>query len=429
MRRLLVLVVVLFELLLPVLAGLAGLRPEAAWAAQWGSQAYGDPPDFCPDGSLLPATVATVVSNDPSVGSNPEQDTFWGVHSDPGYDDWYGRWYGDFAGTPGQDSGWAYIGTSYYGQPPLHWNFASFGWQVHGHAKQYIAYYNWTFGGSCGMGWWGSDAPPPYMADVYGYPVVDIYVDAVPPDPPLPRVTAIDQSSVTFTWDPVADRGDGAGPDLFAVGGVHYQSWIEGGPSAGQWADTASPRMLTASGLGPGQQACVHVIALDALGNATPDQVACAATFTPPPAPAPPPPSAVLANPAPTGLAGLDAWFWLAPAPVHHDLTESAGGFSYQVALDPVSVSWDYGDGGRSRLAMPAGAGTAFPASSPVRHVFGRQSAAGYTVGATVTYAVTWRVLAIGTWLGPYPAADLVVPQSPLAYPVMQAQPELAPSG
>jgi len=234
---------------------LLGLAPTRALASQWGSS-YGDPWGFCPEQSFLPSTYAVVVTNDPSVPTNPEQDTFWGIHPDPGYDDWYGRWYGDFAGQPGDDSGWNHVGTSYYGQPALHWNFANYGWQVHGHAKQYVAYYNWTFGGSCGIGYYGSDSPPPYMADVYGNPVVDIYVDSVPPESPAPRALSPTPTSVTFGWDPVSDRGDGAGADYFTVGMDHYRSWLTvGGGAAQQAADSDVPRQLTASGLGAGQSA------------------------------------------------------------------------------------------------------------------------------------------------------------------------------
>ena len=210
-------------------AALAGLGlPREVLASAWGSS-YGDPYGFCPNGSFLPSTYTTVVTNDPGVGSNPEQNTFWGIHQYPGYDDWYGYWYGDFAGLAGDDSGWHHIGTSYYGQPPLYWNFASYGWSVHGHAKQYIAYYNWTFGGQCGYGRYGSTASPPYMADVYGNPVIDIYVDAVPPNPPVPRATAVTTSSITFSWDAVSDRSDGAGADAWAVGMGGYDSWITAG--------------------------------------------------------------------------------------------------------------------------------------------------------------------------------------------------------
>jgi len=79
--------------------------------------------------------TATVVSNDPLVANNPERDTFYGFHPNPGYDDWYGYFYGDFRGTAGDASGWIKLLHEDY---PSHysWNFASNGWAVHGHVKQ-----------------------------------------------------------------------------------------------------------------------------------------------------------------------------------------------------------------------------------------------------------------------------------------------------
>lgn len=396
--------------------------PSTAEAAQWGSS-YGDPWGFCPDQSFLPSTYTSVVTNDPFVGSNPEQNTFWGIHSDPGWDDWYGYWYGDFAGGPGGDSGWHYIGTSYYGNPPLHWNFADFGWQVHGHAKQYVTYWNWTFDGDCGL--WGGDwwSPPPYMADVYGYPVVDIYVDSVPPNPAQPRVVSVTTSSVTFAWDPVTDRGDGAGADYFVIGMGWYDSWltVDGGP-AQQRATTVAPRQLTASGLHSGQTACVHVIAADQLGNATADQQRCAQVIAPPPMPAPPPAGAIGVNPKPNGLTGLDSWFWLQPAPSGQTVSVAAGGYQYQVTQTPTAVSWDFGDGSTLRLPMPAGAGAAYPAQSPVTHTYDRYSASGYSVTATVTWSDQWTVNALGATLGPYQLGTQQSSATPLPYAVEQAQ-------
>jgi hypothetical protein len=126
MRRLALLVV--------TLVGVATAIPRPVLASQWGST-YDDPPGFCPAQSFLPSTYTTVVTNDPSVGANPEQSTFWGIHPYPGYDDWFGYWYGDFRGSPGDGSGWRNVGTSWYGAPPLHWNFSDWGWAIHGHAK------------------------------------------------------------------------------------------------------------------------------------------------------------------------------------------------------------------------------------------------------------------------------------------------------
>ena len=217
MRRLVALLIAFVLALIPT---------RASADSAWGSPQYGDPPSWCTNFSDMWA--ATVVTNDPLVGTNPEQDTFYGFHRNPGYDEWYGYFYGDFRGSPGDSSGWVRLLHETYPRH-YHWNFASNGWAVHGHAKQYIAYYNWTFGGECGLGAYGRKSPPPYMADQYGYPVVDIYVDSVPPFDPQPRVAAVTPSSVAFTWDPVADRGDGAGRDYFVSGLDHYVSWLTAG--------------------------------------------------------------------------------------------------------------------------------------------------------------------------------------------------------
>ncbi|HAC47422.1 MAG TPA: hypothetical protein DCF65_15340, partial [Chloroflexi bacterium] len=201
-----------------------GLFPSpAAGSSAWGSPRYGDPPGWCTNHSDM--WTAKIVTNDPLVGMNPERDTFYGFHPNPGYDDWYGYFYGDFRGTAGDASGWVRLLHEDYPNH-YHWNFADNGWAVHGHAKQYIAYYNWTFGGECGIGRYGSASPPPYMADQYGYPVVDIYVDSVPPPAPRPEVLRISTNSVAFTWNPVVDVGAGAGADYFVAGMDHYTSWV-----------------------------------------------------------------------------------------------------------------------------------------------------------------------------------------------------------
>jgi hypothetical protein len=123
-----------FRLLAAGLSALSlSLAPGQASASQWGSS-YGDPPGFCPAQSFLPTSYAVLVTNDPRVPTNPEQDTFWGIHPNPGYDDWYGYWYGDFRGTPGDASGWMHLMREPYGRSG-HWNFSDYGWAVHGHAK------------------------------------------------------------------------------------------------------------------------------------------------------------------------------------------------------------------------------------------------------------------------------------------------------
>ena len=403
---------------------LRALLPVSAEAAQWGS-AYGDPAGFCAAQSLLPGTYASLVTNDPGVAANPERDTFWGIHSNPGYDDWYGYWYGDFAGHPGDQSGWRKIATVLYGQV-FHWNFGDYGWQVHGHAKQYIAYYNWTFTGQCGFGWWWGPNPPPYMADVYGNPVVDFYVDSVPPNPPVPRVLSLTPGSVTFGWDPVSDRGDGAGADYFAIGMGHYRSWLTvGGGPPQQAADSDDPRRLTAGGLGAGQSACVHVIAYDRLQNATPEQQACAQVLPPPPMPSPPPAPAIGVSPAPPGLVGLESWFWLTPAPAVISRDLALDGYQYRLTESPASVAWTFGDGASTSLDAPGGLGQAYPARSTVTHVYDRHNSSGYPVTAVVSWSVSWSVLAGGSWFGPYQLGTQASPPASLDYPVRQAQTEL----
>jgi hypothetical protein len=398
--------------------------PVAA-GSSWGSFGYGDPPSWCTKFSDM--WTATVMTNDPFVATNPERDTFYGFHPNPGYDDWYGYFYGDFRGTPGDSSGWVRLLHETY---PRHyfWNFASNGWAVHGHAKQYIAYYNWTFGGQCRLGAYGNNGAPPYMADQYGYPVVDIYVDAVPPFDPKPYVASITSSAVAFTWDPVADRGDGAGRDYFVSGLDHYVSWLTVGDRSGrlQLATTTAPRTVSLAGLRPGESVCVHVEAVDRVQNSTADQVSCASPLVPPPMPAwRAPDIAVAANPSRVGLVGLDTWFWLTPAPATLTVQETDQQTQYVVTATSVSASWDFGDGSSMRSTGVTDFGRAYPQQSSVTHTYEGHSQAGYAVRATIRYDVNWSALTGGRRFGPYPLGSIEIPARPLVYPVEQAQPEL----
>ena len=402
-----------------VMAAILSLCPTPALGLS-GSPGYGDPPGWCTRFSDM--WPSTVVTNDPTVPMNPERNTFSGFHPDPGYDDWYGFFYGDFRGRPGDASGWVYLLHEIYPHQ-YSWNFANNGWAVHGHVKQYIAYYNWTFGGQCGIGRYGSLAAPPFMADQVGWPVVDFYVDSVPPYPPAPRVVATAPASVTFGWDPVADRGDGAGIDYFVSGIDHYTSWItvDGGPPQ-QLASTAAPRTLGATVL-PHHEACVHVEAVDRAGNLTPEQVACGQAIGAPPMPAwPAVTSSVLANPSPVGLVGLDTWLWLDPQPRAMVTSETSDGVQYQVTATPTGAQWSFDDGSG---AAAGGFGARFPEPSPITHVFQAHSEQGYEVRARVDYAVTWRALVNGIWAGPYPMGTAEEDAQALRYPVEQAQPEL----
>jgi hypothetical protein len=394
-------------------------------SSAWGSPQYGDPPSWCTRFSDM--WTATVFTNDPLVGMNPERDTFYGFHPNPGYDDWYGYFYGDFRGKPGDSSGWVRLLHETYPHHH-HWNFATNGWAVHGHAKQYIAYYNWTFGGQCGIGAYGNSSAPPFMADQYGYPVVDIYVDSVPPFNPRPYVAAITPSSVAFTWDPVADRGDGAGQDYFVSGLNRYDSWLTVGglPGRQQQASTPAPRTVTLAGMTPQDTVCLHVLAVDRVQNSTAEQVVCASPLGPPRMPAwPVQQIAITANPNARGLVGLDSWFWLAPTPDKITVDEKIGATNYVVTATPRGADWDFGDGGSLRIGGRSGFGTQYPQHSPVSHTYEAHSRLGYVVGAAIRYDVSWTALVGGRAFGPYPLGVAQLAAHPLVYQVQQAQPEL----
>ena len=296
------------------------------------------------------------------------------------------------------------------------------------HVKEYIAYYNWTFGGQCGLGAYGNNSPPPYMADQYGYPVVDIYVDAVPPFNPRPYVAAITPSSVAFTWDPVADRGDGAGRDYFVSGLDHYVSWLTVGDRPGrlQLATTPLPRSVSLPGMPAHEIACLHVQAVDRVQNATADQVSCAAPLGSPPMPAwPEPESAVTANPTALGLVGLPTWFWLAPTPSALSVGQTSGVTQYVITATPIGVDWDFGDGRLAQSTDSSGFGRPYPQPSPVTHVYEAHSQDGYAVQATIRYDISWTAMVGGNSFGPYPLGRIELAAHPLVYPVEQAQPEL----
>ncbi len=405
---------------------LLALHPQPVRAGSaWGSPGYGDPPGWCTRFSDM--WTAKVVTNDPLVGTNPERDTFYGFHPNPGYDDWFGYFYGDFRGTPGDRSGWVRLLHENY---PNHysWNFATNGWAVHGHAKEYIAYYNWTFGGQCGIGSYGNNSAPPFMADQYGYPVVDVYVDAVPPFTPQPYVDAITPTSVSFTWAPGADRGDGAGPDYFMSGIDRYVSWLTTGPRSTplQLATTSGPRIVTLSGIDSQQTACLHVVAVDRVNNVSADQPACAAPLGAPPMPAwPPLPSNVAANPGSPGLVGLDTWFWLMPTPDAMSIEETYRGVRYVVTATPAGVAWDFGDGVAQSYAGQSAFGSAYPAVSSVTHTYQAHSEPGYSIGALIRYGVTWTAIVGGQASGPHSLGTVELAAHPLVYPVQQAQPVL----
>ena len=270
------------------------------------------------------------------------------------------------------------------------------------------------------------------MADQYGYPVVDIYVDSRPPYAPQPRVADISTSSVSFIWDPVADQGDGAGKDFFAAGMGQYSSWLTLGSSTKrlQAASARAPRTLMQSDMKAGERACVHVIALDRLLNATPESVVCAGPLAPPPMPewsaiA----SAVVANPAAPGLVGFDSFLWLAPAPQAMTAHETYEGIDYAVTAVPTGAAWDFGDGARADVTGASGFGLPYPQTSPVTHVYQAHDQVGYRVKSAVRYSVSWTASVKGHTAGPYSLGTTSLDAQPLLYPVEQAQPELVFGG
>ncbi len=75
----------------------------------------------------------------------------------------------------------------------------------------------------------------------------------------------------------------------------------------------------------------------------------------------------VHANPMPTGLVGLESWFWATgydQRPIVDRI--DALGVGVDVRIDPTPATWAFGDG----ATAIGGLGVAFPARSPVRHGF-----------------------------------------------------------
>lgn len=408
--------------LVVALSAAVALGPVMALANQSGDGPYQDPADMCRNHSNV--DHATVVTADPTVPTNPERDTFYGFHNNPGYDNWYGHFYGDFRGSAADDSGWKFIMRVNYPDTG-HWNFSDWNWAVHGHATQYIAYYNWTFGGECGMGSYGGADPPPYMADITGPAVVDIYVDSVPPENPRPYATSVTSDAVTLTWDAVRDIGDGLGQDIYTSGLQKYEYWLTVNGADGGHTTSSQPQSVTASNLSPGDVVCLNVVAVDNLQNATAPQSGCARPDTPPSPPVTPSAGSVAANPSPAGLTGLPSWLWLTPTPAAQTTQEKSGADTYEITMTPISASWDYGDGAHFVATGQGAFGDPYPATSSIQHLYETQSQAGYVISARVTWQETWTVTNGGHTRGPFTGPATTSDAVPLTYPVQQAQPEL----
>jgi hypothetical protein len=88
----------------------------------------------------------------------------------------------------------------------------------------------------------------------------------------------------------------------------------------------------------------------------------------------------VHANPAPTGLVGLESWFWATGfdgQPVVDRI--DAFGIAVDVRIDPGPPAWSFGDGASAGGDL----GQAFPTRSSIRHA--------YTTRGTRTVAVTFE--------------------------------------
>jgi hypothetical protein len=180
------------------------------------------------------------------------------------------------------------------------------------------------------------------------------------------------------------------------------------------------------SSLSAHQTACAHVQAVDRVGNATADQVACAAPLSPPPMPSwAPLQNGVAANPVAPGLVGLDSWMWLAPVPNPMAVRESYEGVQYTITATPTGADWDFGDGATASYPDSSGFGQAYPQPSTVTHLYEAHSQSGYLIKASVHFAVTWTALVNGRSYGPYPLGAVALPVTPLIYPVQQAEPVL----
>ena len=239
---------------------------------------------------------------------------------------------------------------------------------------------------------------------------------------------------MTFTWDPVADRGDGAGQDLLR--GRHRPLRVVGHGRRRRRSSRrrpSAPRVITQN------------------LSATARTRAC--TCRPSTAWATPAPrrdrvrtgarhrrrcrrgsiaSRVIANPSPSGSAGFDTWLWLTPSPAGHwspprrmpaCSTRSRRHPSVPSGISAMARNRVY----RRRRFRRA----AYPRASSVTHTYEAHSQSGYVVRALVRLrrhvvkALRRRYMARPISHGHACACR----HDALAYPVEQAQPELVATG
>ena len=95
----------------------------------------------------------------------------------------------------------------------------------------------------------------------------------------------------------------------------------------------------------------------------------------------------VEANPLPTGLVGLESWFWATGydrRPIVDRI--DALGIGVDVRIDPTPVTWTFGDGS----SASGGLGAAWPERSPVRHAYLRHGT--WTVTAHLDLVPRYRI-------------------------------------
>lgn len=93
------------------------------------------------------------------------------------------------------------------------------------------------------------------------------------------------------------------------------------------------------------------------------------------------------ANPLPTGLVGLESWFWATGYDRRAIVDRiDALGVGVDVRIDPTPVTWSFGDGTTDR----GGLGTAWPEQSPVRHAYRHHGT--WTVTAHLDLVPRYRI-------------------------------------
>ena len=120
----------------------------------------------------------------------------------------------------------------------------------------------------------------------------------------------------------------------------------------------------------------------------------------------------VHANPRPTGLVGLESWFWATGfdgRPIVDRI--EALGYAVDVRIDPTEPAWSFGDG----HSDAGGLGEAYPARSSIRHGYTRHGT--WAVDVSFDWSPRYRIA--GTDWVDLPAIPV---RSTLDYRVREAQ-------